>query len=289
MIQSTSQKPIAFFEEVATYNESNILLFISEYFPTAKINPPFVELSEMIFDENANPLEIINKQKIVSFWSSILQGELYKSKELIYQNYLKGTESQNKVYLNVIFNTIKVIIKKGEKFTLNPSCLFFLKEIIGFINDRLLLPDMSPFLWESLINKEEPYLEGTNSSHKDLILSIFDYMEGKNELGEQILSKDDFLLLLKYTIFLVENQSVPEIQKQLEPKLKNGIISFSYWVLHKELYDSKKIKDCFIDFLKKVFVCFKGNEISSIRSQFGSKTRFYPPDFLSEIIKKYSS
>ncbi len=127
----------------------------------------------------------------------------------------------------------------------------------------------------------------TYKSDIELVHSIFDYMKGKNQNREYILNETDFNLLIEYNIYLVEKEEVPTIEKKIFPNLKQGEISFSYWVLHKELYKDSKIKDIYITFLKKVFEKFDNSKETSIKSQFGNKRRCYKHSFLPEIITKY--
>ncbi len=124
----------------------------------------------------------------------------------------------------------------------------------------------------------------------ELIHSIFDYMKGKNEKRELILNEDDFNLLIEYTEYLVKEEEVPTIKNKISPKLTQGEISFTYWVLHQKWYNSyraPKTRELYSTFLKALFEQFNNTTEKSIKGQFGNKDRCYPHNFLPKIITKY--
>ncbi|WP_291073029.1 hypothetical protein [Empedobacter sp. UBA5987] len=180
-------------------------------------------------------------------------------------------------------------------------------ELQELINDNYVFYNEYPFIYDSLdeilqyINKyivpgdnnkielDTSKILTFNSSNKIInkIEEIFSFFKGKNEKGEIILDFNDYEYLKEKILFLVTNNSVPEIERKLKPKLNVNTLSFCFWVLHKELFTSKKIKDNFIDTLQKLFINYKDQEKSSIKKQLGTKSRVTQRKILPKIILNY--
>jgi len=192
--------------------------------------------------------------------------------------------------LRYLFNTLQSIIYYNSDFINKyPYILFPIRGIVNFINKKLLLHDMQPFqLNEDNIDtipiNENFNIERTND---EIIRAIFSFMNGKNEKQEIILLKEDYHLLIQYITFLVEKENIPKIQKRLSPKLRKDIIRFSFWVLHYELYTTKRIRKYFFEFIKTVFSDFENDLTNYISNQFGTKSRVPNEKFLPEIIKNH--
>ena len=166
-----------------------------------------------------------------------------------------------------------------------------LRGILNYVNTILLVPGMERFeLDESKISSftidsvEQIPFDLTQKTDIEIIHCVFDYMKGLNEQKEKIFSDEDFNLLIEYTTELIEQEKIPVVEKKLQPKISNDLLRFSYWVLHKELYTTKRIKPYFYDFVQVVFLNFKDSHISSIKSQFGTSKRVKKDKFLPEII-----
>ena len=78
----------------------------------------------------------------------------------------------------------------------------------------------------------------------EIIREVLGYMKSKNEKRETILNAEDFKLLIEYTTHLIEQKEIPEITKQLKPKLTNELIRYTFAVLHKEFYTRKRNREC---------------------------------------------
>ena len=219
----------------------------------------------------------------------VLRVEFDNSKKLLKETILQNNDEFNKRFLRLQFNTLQALIRnKAEFFITYPSFLLPLRGLVRFINEKLLITGMEQFtLNEDLIKATTEDNEKYEGNDDQIIDSIISYMKGKNEKRELILSSKDYELLFKYTSDLISQEKVPTIEKQLNPKLNNDVIRFTFWVLHRELYTTKKLRPYFYDFIKEVFLNFKNNEISSIRSQFGTSKRVFKFDFLPEIIIKH--
>lgn len=285
-MKSNSENPIYFFEsldEDQVKQEINKLLIYYD-FPWYKISLPH-EIRFMGRDSDGKYVEEISTVK--DMLNPLLKAEFENSKKLLKESYLQNNEDYNKKFLRLQFNSLQALIRnKSEFFNIYPFFLLPIRGLVKFINERLLIPGMEHFtLNEDCIKsavEDSPIPVGNDK----IIDSILSYMKGKNEKQELILSNEDYQILVKYTTHLVLHDEVPVIQRILVPKLSNDVIRFTFWVLHRELYTTKSIRPHFYKFLKDVFAKFKNNEISSIKKQFGTKSRVPRHKFLPEIITR---
>lgn len=287
----TDNEPLAFFEYIL--NENNISkvldaqLKYSDYLSYTIILPNVIEYVE--YDEWNNT--VTGQTEIQKILLPILRREFENSKRQLHSIFLNNDPSVNVNFLTYQFNTIQSLISNNLNIIKRyPYVLLPLRGIVKFINDRLLSPGNTKFTLDENdldINIDSSLIEYKKSTQQ-LVHSIFDFMKGENERKEIILSEEDFNILIEYTIYLVENESVPLIYKKLKPNLSSkDLIRFSYWVLHKELYQTSKIRSYFYHFIKKVFENFNSNDIASIKSHFGTKTRVFNHEFIPIIIGNY--
>ncbi len=292
-MNSTIEKPLAFFEFIV--NQENILKELEtriKYYDmqSHSIILPYI-IKYVEYDEWNN--SIAGELEVQKILTPVLRGEFEKVKEHLYSAFLSNEPKLNLNFLTYQFNTIQsLVLNNLNIIKIYPYLLLPLRGIVKFINDRLLISDIEKFVLDE--SKIEFTIDDSfktyEKSNEELIHSILGFMKGENERKETILSEEDFNRLIDYTLILVEEERVPEIGKKLNPNLSSkDIIRFSYWVLHNELYTSSSIRLYFYDFIKTVFENFKDNEISSIKSQFGTKGRVYGHDFLPEMISKHLS
>lgn len=213
--------------------------------------------------------------------------EFEKSKNLLKEKYLQNTLEGNGSFLNLQCKTLQSLISNHSQF-LNkyPYFLHPIRGLVKFINDKLLLPNMEQFTLNEYSVDIIPVNEvlSVEKSDEEVIHSVIGYMKGKNEKQEVILSEDDYQLLLNYTSCLISNKEIPVITRKLKPNMQNGALMFTFWVLHKELYTSTKIREYFYDFLKEVFINLDNSSISSIKKVFGAQSRITKYRFLPAII-----
>lgn len=80
--------------------------------------------------------------------------------------------------------------------------------------------------------------------------------------------------MIKLIVELVAKEDLPDNIKKLESvSISNDLLSFTFWVLHKQLYTTKRIRPYFIQFLKQTFSNFNDKSIESIKKGFGTKSR----------------
>lgn len=289
-MKSNLENPVLFFEYILNeqniYNELDKQLLYSD-FPSYNITLP----SEIIYVEQNEWGDYVKKSmSVADLLIPILRIEFEKSKKLLLGNYINNDLNKNQNFLRYQFNTIQSLISNNTE-TINKYSYFLLplRGLVKFLNEKLALPNLPNFTLDETgviynpINETEKVLKSSD----DIILSIFEYMKGENEKKEKILNEQDYQLLLTYLIHLVEKEEVPHIVKQLQPKISNDQLRFSFWVLHHELYTTKRKRKYFYDFIKEVFINFKDSEIKSIESQFGTKSRVVKDKFLPVSILKY--
>lgn len=293
-MNSTELHPLAYFEYITDSNNlMDVLqknLYYSDY-----IHFQIINSTEIKYIEENNLKESVERSTpLKELLLPELRSEFEKAKNHLYKFCVYNSEINTKNYITIQINTLQTILNKNADF-INKNIYFMLplRGILSYINTYLLLQGMNKFeLDESKIkfniigSKEQISFELNNKSDIEIIHSIFDYMNSFNEKREKILSAEDFELLIKYSSELIELECVPPIEKQLNPKISNDLLRFSFWVLHKELYKTTRIRSYFYDFIHTVFLNFKDNDIKSIQSQFGTKTRVTSYNFLPEIIKK---
>lgn len=177
-------------------------------------------------------------------------------------------------YLQNIVDTEKEVLRS---FTFIAEYLY---EVINELN--MILPEGSKgkLLDTTYLNLFTPV------SEEEKINDIFSFFQGKNEQGERIMSDRDYTQMTEYINILVDREEKPTIEHRLNPKLDNGIITFAFWVLHRELYTTKKIRKYFLEFLKEAFTNFDDVKPESLRSSFGRKTKLVQ-NHLPPVLRKY--
>lgn len=293
-MNSTDLHPLAYFEYII--DGENILKEIEKELLYSDFSNINLESSMEVKYMEQNEFGEFEKKCILikDLLIPKLYREFQKTKNHLYSFYIHNKSLSTENYLRIQVKILQNILN-NQSDLINRHSYFMLpiRGIFSYINNFLLLPEMNSFvldeshiLYNYAIIPEQTEFDSTKKSDEEIIHSIFDYMKGLNERRESIFSEEDFNLLIKYTSELVEQEKIPVVEKQLEPKISNDLLRFSYWVLHKELYTTKKIRPYFYDFVQTVFLNFKDSEISSIKSQFGTSSRVKKDKFLPEIILK---
>ncbi|MBV7270141.1 hypothetical protein [Winogradskyella luteola] len=290
---STITNPIKFFEitlseESKIRDIANNILECSPY-----ISYKFKENSTVVYcieidDETGEAKEYIEytKDLIIEY----LKKQYYTSREYLYQFCIRNDNTAIKSYLSIQVKAIQLLINKSKDLlAYHPYFLIPLKGLVKYINELLLIPGMDEFIIDVDIVKIIPLRSNLDfdAINSEKVYSILKFMAGKNEKQETILSQDDFNRLIDYTNYLVENEEVPEIESQLEPKITFELLRFTYWVLHKELYTTKRIKPCFYNFVKDMFVQSNNSQLSSIKKMFAVQARIARDSFIPNVISKY--
>lgn len=103
-----------------------------------------------------------------------------------------------------------------------------------------------------------------------------DYLKTKHK-GDVIISNEEYEILKEYTVSLLINDEVPFIATQFRKiDISNQTIIYSYYQIQKELFDTRRIKDTFIDFLKATFSQLKNYDKSTLKTKFSVKPKRFP-------------
>ncbi len=272
---------------------------MSEFKPTAIIELENVLSTEKIeqlknnfiknnYYEEASPVDIDSEKGIIYEFDGQI-GEVRAAH--IFENYLEKRLLQITDNLKSEIEQANIYLSKEEQAKYFSSLInsFRLIEQENLTTFEKFKTCYKPQKSIELYLKQKYDLNIPYKSEIELVHSVFDYMKGKGQKN-QILNETDFNLLIQYTEYLVKQEQVPTIEKKIEPNLTQGVISFSYWVLHKELYNSHrspKTRELYATFLKTVFKQFNNVEKTSIKNQFGVKGKCHAFDFLPQIITQY--
>lgn len=230
----------------------------------------------------------LKKLSFESLFKSLLIKEVEQSKDLLKEYSIHSSNALVSKYLKIQINSLQQIVNENLiLISYNRYVLTTINKLVDFINDVLIIDNSDPFVLNvsHLENIDTITLDSKETSSQTLIMSIFGYMKGNNEKGVKILSDNDFLKLIEYTTHLIEEESNPKVEEKLRVNLNTDVLSYSYWVLHKNFYTSKKIRDYFYSFLMDTFSNFEKQASTSIKSSFGSKTRVPRLDILPKIIQ----
>jgi hypothetical protein len=294
-MKSTDKKPLVFFEYII--NQYNLSKEIDKQLCGYDVKGyRFINSTKIGFEEQNTFGEFESREiEIQELLFPLLYREFQKSKNHFYNYCLINSNQTVENYLRIQFNTIQTLLNNQSDFiNIHPNFLLPLRGLVKYINEILILPEMKMFeLNESsiIIQDTDDTIDNeftiNQQTDEEIIHLVFDYMNGLNDKREKILSDEDFVLLIRYTTELINNEQISEIDIKLQPKISNDQLSFSYWVLHKKIYTTKRLRNYFYDFLINTFSNFENMEKSSIKSTFGTKSRVVKDSFLPEIIKDY--
>ncbi len=89
-------------------------------------------------------------------------------------------------------------------------------------------------------------------------------LSGRNVHGRQIMADADFQRLQGYVETMIEKEDLPVgLEPVLQVNFPNGHIIYLFYLIHKDLYTTKKVKDYFIDFLHSVFEQLTGGKATT--------------------------
>lgn len=108
---------------------------------------------------------------------------------------------------------------------------------------------------------------------------ILGILSGRNLMGAEIMSKNNFDKLLIYMRHTIEYEKIPEsISAIPQLGISTGFLRFTFYQIHKELYTTKSIRLYFIDFLHAVFRQFEGENKKTTKTKFSEKPSSYDSD-----------
>ena len=93
------------------------------------------------------------------------------------------------------------------------------------------------------------------------------------------MSEDSFSRLTTYINTLIDTESLPEdIIPIPQTALTNEYLRYTFYLIHKELYTTRPIRQNWIELLKLVFTQFKDVETETIRKKFSTPPTHYDKD-----------
>ena len=117
------------------------------------------------------------------------------------------------------------------------------------------------------------------ASQKSTARTFLYFLSGNNPQQNKIMKDDDYNRLLQYVDTLIENEKLPvEIKKIPQINVSNGMIRYTFYLIHKELFTTKTIKPVWIDFIHAVFEQFNKTEWNTTKTKFSAKPSNYQHD-----------
>lgn len=227
----------------------------------------------------------------LSFDKELSQILSYQYEEIKQQINLYITNNLDN-YLPFLYHqqvTLQYIINQGnnniKKF---PIILDYILKIQKYLNEKYLYNQDIKINLDLNIVEDIRTPESTTYNHDQIIDRVLGYLKGDNEKREKIMPDEQYNLMISYVAYYVEHDSAPEnIQKLESLKISKNLLRFTFWVLHKHLYTTNKIKDNFLHFVKNMLSDFDDWEFSTLKTKFGNrdKVTVNGNKFIPEIIK----
>lgn len=115
---------------------------------------------------------------------------------------------------------------------------------------------------------------------KSIAYQHLSFLKGVNPQNQVIMTGDQFSYLMDRVNELIETDLVPEVKNPLpQINLPTNYIRYTFYLLHKKLFTTKKIKDCWINFLHDTFTQFKNAERPTTKAKFSEMPPMYHADF----------
>lgn len=119
----------------------------------------------------------------------------------------------------------------------------------------------------------------TPEMHKQTAAEHLKFMSGANVHNEKIMPDEAYQRMMNYVGQLIDTGKVPTDVKQISQiNLPTFHIRYTFYLLHKTLYGTKRIKQPWITFLHKVFSQFKDTETNTTKVKFSVKPKNYDSD-----------
>lgn len=296
-MESTIKNPFAFFEMyIAGNGLSNhlkrFLFEITEY-EYSRLQITSIDSTKGIVKYYDVDVSGNTTEEIITFESELsllIYKQIQISKNLINEGVteLVVSSSDYFAYLKHQEKQLQYILVSGKKNIENfPILLSSLIEIVKYINKKYLDKSKN----EIILNTSFLDLNTTNDvilDDKDLIFSVIGYLKGYNDKRQKIMADSQFELMFSYIIFYNENEALPEnIQKLDSINIPKHLLLFTFWVLHKHLYTTKRIRKTFIELIKQTFSDFDDWEFGTLKIKFGNKSKItlHGIRFAPQIIK----
>lgn len=146
--------------------------------------------------------------------------------------------------------------------------------------DTVFSPEPDPA--EELRKTPKPLAKRTKAEineQKAKATELLNFMSGVNIHNVKIMADKDFARLLRYTHELIEFDKVPPGIIQIpQINISNIMIRYTYYLIHRAIHGTTRIKDVYIDFLHDVFFQFMDVQKSTTKTKFSVKPNYYESD-----------
>jgi len=279
--------------ESSTWSEENVLKLLEEVTTNLPGNSHDTiniigALENYVF---LNQFNIKSKNSdFESLSTSAKSNDLYdKTKKLI------SNELKNKVYghqgLEIIHDKMEVL----SNLNLNPefiptnklSAPRRLKEWLKqqeniYITNLNTVFSPEPDPSEELKRNPKPLAKKSKAQleeYKTKATELLKFMSGVNIQNIQIMSDAEFTRMMRYTYELIEKEELPVgIIPIPHTHISTQIIRYTFYLIHKSIYGTSRIKDVWIDFLHSVFKQFESAQKTTTKTKFSKKPSLYDSD-----------
>lgn len=105
------------------------------------------------------------------------------------------------------------------------------------------------------------------------------FFSGYNYSGRKIMSDVDYSTLLAVMEAFLRDELVPAIIKPFpQIEVSNEFIRYTFYLIHKELFGTRQIRQVMIDLIHALFSQFAGTESATTKTKFSVKPRHYDTD-----------
>jgi hypothetical protein len=302
---STLEEPFAFFEGYIVKDGINKHLseYIEKWVKLEKSNPSrFKVLSSddyctvhetyptYIIPEDGSNEERVEIDEVITYRfaetsEEQLKHEVLISKKLIKEiskDYLKKFNDSSNI-LSFHSGSLSELIRGSENIlTKFPFCIDHLNTLSQYIQDLSYNISNATIEFnpksDSAKNNDEPR-EGID----DPYIEILGYLKGENEFGQKIMSDNAFTKLVESIAKVIKNEKV-ELDYKFDLKEKNGVLKYTFYVLHLRLIGTKK-NDLFYKFIHGNILQFQGCDYKPFKSKI-SDPPSYLPNYIPSIIKE---
>ena len=244
--------------------------------PDSKIDNMFINLETGEFSQRLYCCELL---RVVYNFSKSQINDFFKYQIQRVKNQLKWLYTFEKL-IEIINEDSSFLAYYGSLKPIMLTTENFIKE---FIEDPQKL-GLGATEWQQLkieekskpqVKIKKPDIDNQKATARKFLY----FFSGINHLQNKIMEDEDYNRLLQYTDYLIEKEKVPAgIKKISQINLSTGMIRYTFYLIHKELYTTNKIKTEWIDFLHAVFRQFKNAEWITTKTKFSVKPPSYQHD-----------
>ncbi len=235
-------------------------------------NPLKIPYIPMYLDNVGNWLEYL--KNVFGFdFKQYVYNEFCKSILNYRVNYESGLYSGEIPQTHI--NAVKIWIESQDKIIQREAEFYKHSKISDSQHKTIQHPIEIPLLKDSTEDKQKA---------QDLLIALSGLWFNK----EKIMTDDEYKKIIEGVFYLIDSEQVKPIDRKINTTATLLFIRKLFWKLHKEIYTTARIKDCFIEFLHAYFECFKESEITTTKNHFSEYKGNFESDYkkVLESIKK---